>query len=250
MGSLKKTKNSSPTMWGQGQQQSWGQPPAGGQQSSWGQSQPQSSYQQGGAQQSWGQPQSSYQPAGGQQSSWGQAQPQSSYQQGGGQSSWGQQPGAQQWNQPGNQSTGQWGAQGSNQWQNTGSNQWQQSYTAPPPTAGTNWNQTQQPHGSTAKQQNQGGAKVYYAHGQRLGLSPPEVDFAVQQFYRFDADRSGAIEFRELEQILGTLMGHKMKPALISRLAAMHFNEADRDKSGQIDMQEFLEIYSKLKRAH
>ena len=39
-----------------------------------------------------------------------------------------------------------------------------------------------------------------------------------------------------------------MKPMLINRLARMHFQEADRDKSGHIDIQEFLEIYAKLKK--
>ena len=37
-----------------------------------------------------------------------------------------------------------------------------------------------------------------------------------------------------------------MKESLIKRLAAMHFSEADRDHSGYIDRQEFLEIYAKL----
>jgi len=63
-----------------------------------------------------------------------------------------------------------------------------------------------------------------------------------------DTDRSGSVELHELENILNHLLGHKMKPMLIKRLASMHFNEADRDKSGHIDMQEFLEIYAKLKK--
>ena len=39
-----------------------------------------------------------------------------------------------------------------------------------------------------------------------------------------------------------------MKPMLINRLAMMHFQEADADKSGSIDLQEFLNIYAKLKK--
>ena len=41
-------------------------------------------------------------------------------------------------------------------------------------------------------------------------------------------------------------MGKKMAPGLISRFTALHFSAADRDKSGSIDFDEFLEIYAKM----
>ena len=37
-----------------------------------------------------------------------------------------------------------------------------------------------------------------------------------------------------------------MKPMLVQRVASMNFQEADKDKSGSISMEEFLEIYSKM----
>ena len=46
------------------------------------------------------------------------------------------------------------------------------------------------------------------------------------------------------------LLGHKMKPFLIKSVARMHFNEADRDKSGSIDLEEFLEVYAKIYKQH
>lgn len=46
------------------------------------------------------------------------------------------------------------------------------------------------------------------------------------------------------------LLGHKMKPFLIKSVASMHFNEADRDKSGSIDLEEFLEVYAKIYKQH
>merc|ERR1711862_90603 len=106
------------------------------------------------------------------------------------------------------------------------------------------------PHGSNLKQQNAGNASVYYNLGQRVGLTPQEVDTAVNHFHTCDTDGSGSVDCNELERMLNYLLGHKMKPLLINRLAKMHFQEADRDKSGAIDIQEFLEIYAKLKKAH
>merc|ERR1712100_956763 len=102
------------------------------------------------------------------------------------------------------------------------------------------------PHGSNLKQQNAGNASVYYNLGQRVGLTPQEVDTAVNHFHTCDTDGSGSVDCNELERMLNYLLGHKMKPLLINRLAKMHFQEADRDKSGAIDIQEFLEIYAKL----
>ena len=41
-----------------------------------------------------------------------------------------------------------------------------------------------------------------------------------------------------------------MKPLLIKNLSSMYFSEADRDKSGKIDVEEFLEIFAKIKKNH
>lgn len=81
-------------------------------------------------------------------------------------------------------------------------------------------------------------------------MSPEEVDRAVEKFHACDVDKSGSIELQELEQILGMLLGHKMKPFLIKSVAKMHFTEADRDKSGSIDLEEFLEVYAKIYKQH
>lgn len=38
----------------------------------------------------------------------------------------------------------------------------------------------------------------------------------------------------------------KMKPALVRSVASMHFRNADKDKSGSIDFDEFLGIYAAM----
>ena len=76
-----------------------------------------------------------------------------------------------------------------------------QGLQAPQPNASAN--QPPKPHGATLQQQNVGSSKVYYQLGKRIGLSPEEVDRAVEKFHACDVDRSGSIELPELEQILG-----------------------------------------------
>ena len=90
--------------------------------------------------------------------------------------------------------------------------------------------------------------KVAYAAGKSLGLTPQQVDAANNAFLAVDADHSGKIDLEELSQLLIRMFTPKMKEGLIRRLASMKFANADKDKSGTIDFEEFLVIYAEFLR--
>jgi hypothetical protein len=83
--------------------------------------------------------------------------------------------------------------------------------------------------------------------GPTYGLPPAEIREAEDAFGRYDTDRSGTIDRNELKPLLRAVFGNRMNENLMDRYAAGHFQSADRDKSGQIDFGEFLDLYSKLK---
>lgn len=43
------------------------------------------------------------------------------------------------------------------------------------------------------------------------------------------------------------MMGNKMKPNLVKRLASTYFAASDSDKSGAVGLDEFIKIYSSVK---
>ena len=47
--------------------------------------------------------------------------------------------------------------------------------------------------------------------------------------------------------ITAALMSNKMKPNLVKRLASTYFNASDSDKSGHVNLNEFIQIYTHVK---
>ena len=59
-----------------------------------------------------------------------------------------------------------------------------------------------------------------------------------------DKDNSGALTVDELVVILMELLGGKMAESNVRRLASMQFQAADRDKSGTLSVEEFLQVWA------
>lgn len=79
--------------------------------------------------------------------------------------------------------------------------------------------------------------------GQQVGLTPAQVHQAVGCFHQTDTDRSGNISLVELQTIMRNL---GVKEMIINTMVKMQFDTADRDKSGHIDLKEFLEVYANI----
>jgi len=61
------------------------------------------------------------------------------------------------------------------------------------------------------------------------------------------AGGSGRLTFEQLEQLLQELLKEKMAPDIIRRFARMQFNVAGGHKTGDLDFDAFLTIYSFIK---
>jgi len=83
--------------------------------------------------------------------------------------------------------------------------------------------------------------------GPTHGLPMMDVKQAEEAFWRYDTDRSGTIDRNELKPLLRAVFGNRMSEGLMDRYASAHLQSADRDRSGQIDFGEFLELYARLK---
>lgn len=81
--------------------------------------------------------------------------------------------------------------------------------------------------------------------GQRLGISVADMDFYKLQFEKYDTDGSGEIDLDEFRELMHMLM--KIPTGLrIPESRIMHFwQDADADHGGHVDIEEFVEFYSK-----
>merc|ERR1711879_33807 len=85
-----------------------------------------------------------------------------------------------------------------------------------------------------------------YEAGTKLTLTKYEVDVSCALFRHFDSDGSGEIEINEFEKIIEILLQQKMKPLLLKNYAKMAFQQEDANKSGAIDLQEFLTVFAAI----
>eukprot|EP01087_Luapelamoeba_hula_P016165 TRINITY_DN494_c0_g1_i1.p1 TRINITY_DN494_c0_g1~~TRINITY_DN494_c0_g1_i1.p1 ORF type:complete len:369 (+),score=93.77 TRINITY_DN494_c0_g1_i1:139-1245(+) len=89
------------------------------------------------------------------------------------------------------------------------------------------------------------------------GLSEQEVADAKAMFQKYDANGDGVLSREEFLPVVEALLekngslerrGHKLSPAVVERMASIHFDEIDADKSGTIDIKEFLVLYAGMRR--
>jgi len=67
---------------------------------------------------------------------------------------------------------------------------------------------------------------------------------ARQVFDKFDADHSGTVEKKELENMLKELHVFE-NSSMVDTYADMMFKQNDKDKSGKLDFEEFFTLYTK-----
>eukprot|EP01121_Diplochlamys_sp_Union-15-3_P017287 TRINITY_DN6051_c0_g2_i2.p1 TRINITY_DN6051_c0_g2~~TRINITY_DN6051_c0_g2_i2.p1 ORF type:complete len:108 (+),score=37.85 TRINITY_DN6051_c0_g2_i2:38-325(+) len=76
-------------------------------------------------------------------------------------------------------------------------------------------------------------------------LNPTQKEEAVKKFKEVDKNSSGTVDKVELENLIHQLQP-KLKGGLFKRVLELHFSDADKDLSGQIDLEEFLDLYAKV----
>ena len=79
------------------------------------------------------------------------------------------------------------------------------------------------------------------------GLTEADVAEAQSKFTAHDVDGSGHLNLEETIALLTELMKGKLQEGNLRRLASMHFQSADKDRSGAIDFNEFLGLYAQMK---
>jgi hypothetical protein len=70
---------------------------------------------------------------------------------------------------------------------------------------------------------------------------------AHEAFARYDTDQSGTISREELKPLLREVFGKRMNENLLERYTQAHFQSADVNKNGQLDLHEFLALYTSIK---
>eukprot|EP01088_Endostelium_zonatum_P010922 TRINITY_DN2461_c0_g1_i2.p1 TRINITY_DN2461_c0_g1~~TRINITY_DN2461_c0_g1_i2.p1 ORF type:complete len:334 (-),score=87.77 TRINITY_DN2461_c0_g1_i2:135-1088(-) len=88
-----------------------------------------------------------------------------------------------------------------------------------------------------------GGRPIRRPHG----ITDPEIHNCLGQFRQADVDGSGTIDARELKALLRRTMGTHMSENLLDRFVNLQMQSLDANRSGQIDFDEFLTLYMKLK---
>lgn len=82
-------------------------------------------------------------------------------------------------------------------------------------------------------------------HIKKRALSDREKVAARMCFDRFDKDKSGTIDARELQSIIGELLEVKLTPDEFDSLTADVIKRGDKDGDGVIEFAEFANFYSK-----
>jgi len=78
------------------------------------------------------------------------------------------------------------------------------------------------------------------------GLTAEEVKLAEQHFIKYDSNGNGSIDRAEMYALLVDVTKGRKSEDEVRRLADLHFESADKDRSETIDEREFLDIYAKL----
>jgi len=65
-------------------------------------------------------------------------------------------------------------------------------------------------------------------------------------FAKYDTDGNGSIEPSELTALLETSLKQKIPPKLLAKYHELQMNNADRDKNGVVDFEEFCRLYKQL----
>lgn len=73
-----------------------------------------------------------------------------------------------------------------------------------------------------------------------------ESDELRAAFNKYDTDGNGSIEPSELTALLETSLKQKIPAKLLSKYQDLQMNNADRDKNGIIDFEEFCRLYKQL----
>jgi len=73
-----------------------------------------------------------------------------------------------------------------------------------------------------------------------------EKEAAITLFNKYDKDNSHSIEKNELKELLKEKMGKRTSEAILNRFVEAHFSEFDKEDTGSISMNQFLQFYKKL----
>eukprot|EP01088_Endostelium_zonatum_P011131 TRINITY_DN2497_c0_g1_i1.p1 TRINITY_DN2497_c0_g1~~TRINITY_DN2497_c0_g1_i1.p1 ORF type:complete len:284 (+),score=74.06 TRINITY_DN2497_c0_g1_i1:58-909(+) len=79
------------------------------------------------------------------------------------------------------------------------------------------------------------------------GITDQEILSIMEKFRQVDTDRSGTIDHRELKPLLRMTCQTTMSDALLDRFVNLQMQSVDANRSGSIDFDEFLTLYTKFK---
>jgi chemotaxis protein histidine kinase CheA len=80
--------------------------------------------------------------------------------------------------------------------------------------------------------------------GRGIGLSPEEVDELVTNFKDFDKDGSATVNRDELEKLFSKMLKGSVADTLIHKWVSASFQKADANNNNDLDILEFLKLYS------
>lgn len=79
------------------------------------------------------------------------------------------------------------------------------------------------------------------------GMTEAEAAELRARFLAADKDNSGRLDLTEVEAVVIAAMNGRMQEANCKRLTAMQFRVHDKDQSGTIDLNEFLQLYTSVR---
>jgi Ca2+-binding EF-hand superfamily protein len=77
-------------------------------------------------------------------------------------------------------------------------------------------------------------------------LTDEQKKVATEMFNKFDADKSGTIEYHELKALLESTLAVKLSDKMYERYVSSQFSSTDKNDDKAIQLDEFLVLYEKL----
>eukprot|EP00761_Pharyngomonas_kirbyi_P009746 gb/GECH01009764.1/.p1 GENE.gb/GECH01009764.1/~~gb/GECH01009764.1/.p1 ORF type:complete len:218 (+),score=44.85 gb/GECH01009764.1/:1-654(+) len=79
-------------------------------------------------------------------------------------------------------------------------------------------------------------------------LSQEEIENAKKHFSKFDEDNSNTIDKAELKKLLEETLSTSLSDSLYSKYVSMELERTDTNKDGELQFEEFLKLYERLKK--